>query len=333
MILQNIYWEDRMKNSLLGFMALISLQALPAGAQSVPKRLAILPFSTLGVDDASTLTSQSLLRQELEKIGSAEIVSEKQTLEAVGDKTCFETDCAVAFGRQLAADQVLLCSLNRLGEKVIVQYLLVDVAHAKNLLSDNTTSSTIEDLETVMKRVALCVNTLKPFDESGQVGLITQKETLEPRRKSARKYMGLSFGYLYPQERYDGKDRNSAADLRTGFEMNQFTVGSQLAVQKGFAWNIYGSYLFTGTDVCPYLGAALGFHWVSHESHSYYVHENNQYSYVEDKREGDGFEARLHSGLRLFRTYNFQVLLNLEYAYTFNDFNDKAIIFTIGLLR
>jgi TolB-like protein len=322
-----------MKKPLIPLFVIYSLFGLAFGQNSV--QLAVLPFSSLGVDDASTLTAHALLSQELARLGRFTIMAEKQVVEAAGQKSCFEKECALTLGQALQADQVLLCSLNRLGEKVIVQYLLLEVKSGSTLLNDNTTSNTIEDLETVMKRVALCVYSLKPFSETGQVGLITQKETDTPERKTARKYMGLSFGYLYPQNGYDNAERSFAMDLRTGYEMNRYTIGSQLAAQKGFAWNIYASYLLSVQDLCPYVGGAFGFHWVSHEQEPiYYIdQQNGYYNYQEDKRKGDGFEVRLHSGVRLFRTYNFQVLINVDYAVTFNDFDDRAIVFTIGLLR
>ena len=321
-----------MRTRLLLVSLLLSLFCAQSRAQS-GGRMAILPFTTLGIDQASALTAQSLLRQEMEKLHGSQFIPEKATLEAAGEQGCFDKECAAELGRKLDADRVLLCSLNRLGEKVIVQYSVVDVKQGQYLLNDNTTSTSLEDLETVMKRVALCATTLRPFSETGQIGLITQKETLEPRRKAARKYMGLSFGYLYPQQGFDDEQRTFAADFRTGYEMNQFTVGSQIAVQHGFGWNIYTSYLFTDTDICPYLGGAAGFHWVSHETYPRIMPQNGSYYSVEDNREGDGFEVRLHTGLRLFRTYNFQVLLNMDYSITFNDYDDRAIIFTIGLLR
>ena len=297
--------------------------------------LAVLPFSSLGIDDASRLTAQALLNQELGKFGRFTVLAEQQVVEAIGEKSCFDKECALATGRTLQVDQVLQCSLNRLGEKIIVQYWLLNVNSGSTLLNDNTTSNTIEDLETVMKRVALCVHDLKPFAQTSQVGLITQKETNVPERKSARKYMDFSFAYLYPQEGYDHADRSFAMDLRTGYEMNRYTIGSQLAANRGFAWNIYASYLLSVKDICPYVGGAFGFHWISHEQESEYYFDpaNGYYTYREDERKGDGFEVRLHSGVRLFRTYNFQVLINVDYAITFNDFDDRAVVFTIGLLR
>jgi len=52
-----------------------------------------------------------------------------------------------------------------------------------------------------------------------------------------------------------------------------------------------------------------------------------------DKKRGDGLELIASTGIKAFRTYNFQVLLNLDYSYTFNDFDDRSLVFTIGLLR
>jgi TolB-like protein len=318
-------------------VAKVMVLAAAVSAQSPAAKkphLAILPFTTLGIDEPSALTAQSLFRQELSKLDRYDLFAEKQVLDKTNNESCYETACGYAIGHSLNADEVLLCSLNRLGEKVIVQYLLLDVQKETILLNDNTTSNTIEDLETVMKRMALSVATIKPLEQTAQVGLITKKEAQEPRRRSARKYMGLSFGYLYPQQGYNNSDRSFAMDFRTGYEISQFSLGSQLAVQKGFAWNIYCSYLLARTDVCPYVGGAFGFHWVSHETYGRMYTDANGYPYYqEDTRKGDGFEVRAHSGLRLFRTYNFQILLNLDYAITLNDFDDRAVIFTIGLLR
>jgi hypothetical protein len=36
--------------------------------------------------------------------------------------------------------------------------------------------------------------------------------------------------------------------------------------------------------------------------------------------------------MRVLHTYNFQLLFNLEYIRTLNDYNDGAIVFTIGIL-
>ena len=56
-------------------------------------------------------------------------------------------------------------------------------------------------------------------------------------------------------------------------------------------------------------------------------------NYEDDNRRGDGFELTLNGGLKLFRTYNFQILINFAYLATFNDYDDRATVFTIGLVK
>jgi hypothetical protein len=104
----------------------------------------------------------------------------------------------------------------------------------------------------------------------------------------------------------------------------------QMFVRKGFGMNVFTSYLFSKKDVCPYLGGSVGFHWVSHNG--YHDPESDEWREEEGKR-GDGYELNLDGGVRLFHTYNFQILFNLGYSCTFNEYDDRAILFTIGLLK
>ena len=177
----------------------------------------------------------------------------------------------------------------------------------------------------------------EPLNQTAEIGTITEKEQITELRRGAERMAGFSFGYLFPQSGYDGFEKSFTFEFRAGFEMPETALGMLLAIRKGFATNIYGDYLFTKTDVCPYIGGAFGFHWVSHNTSSYiadYSPAQNSYYYSNNKdKQSDGFELTLNTGLRLFRTYNFQILLNLDYIYTFNDYKDQGIVFTIGILR
>jgi hypothetical protein len=162
---------------------------------------------------------------------------------------------------------------------------------------------------------------------------ITAEESLEPLRRNTNTLSGFTFGYLFPQDGYDGDDRSFTLDFRIAQELDPFEIGLLLAARKGFAVNIFGNYLFTRKDFCPYLGGAFGFHWIAHQQEpEYYAAPQNGY-YEPENRRGDGFEITLNGGLKLFRTYNFQVLVNLAYLMTFNDYDDRATVFTIGLVK
>lgn len=289
-------------------------------------RLAILPFHTNGIDSVSLLTAESILRIEINKLSSMDIISQKKINEIVGSDICNESECALGVGQEVNADQVLMCKLSSLGEKIITQYYLIDITAKKELLVDQMTATTVEELETVMKRIATSITKNESFVASAEVGNIIEQETKEPLRRSSKKNIGLSFGYLFPQRGYDNDfSRSMVFDFRAGYELEEATVGMLLGIRKGFAMNIYGSYLFTKTDICPYVGGAFGFHWVNHDNWLY-----NEYSQVDSQ--DDGFEFTLHTGLRILRTYNFQIMINLDYIITLNDYNDRAIVLTIGIL-
>jgi hypothetical protein len=214
-----------------------------------------------------------------------------------------------------------------LGEKIIVQYILIDCGSGKNLLSEQTTALNVEDLEPVMKRVAISVSKGMPFNANQEVGTIVGKESIESLRRASRYNFGVGFGYLYPNAGYDeevGKNNRSfTVNGYFDYELQEdYAVGLMIGARKGFAINLYGNYLFSRTDVCPYLGGSLGFHWVAHEN----------WLFGNDNKNGDGIELGLEAGVRLFHTYNFQLFIKGEYIMTFNDYNDKAFVFTIGIL-
>ncbi|MCD4796589.1 MAG: hypothetical protein K8R49_05410 [Candidatus Cloacimonetes bacterium] len=286
--------------------------------------IAVLPFYSLGVDEISIQTAESILKNDIRKLSSMHIISQDKTNESLAGEQCTEVVCAVEIGRELDADLVLITNLSKLGEKIIIQYNLVDVNKGQSAVLDNTTSNTIEDLEVVMNRIAMSIVEQKPLAQTVEVGAIMQKEEDIPRRRSGKKFIGLSFGYLYPQHGYDEDyERSFTLDLRSGYEVGNVAVGLQFAARHGFATNIYASYLFSKKDICPYAGGAFGFHWVAHYDDDWY----------DDNKRSDGLEFIANAGIRAFRTYNFQVILNIDYAITFNDFDDRALIFTIGLLK
>jgi TolB-like protein len=308
----------------IGFLLFIFSLVQNAAQEPVKPGIVIIPFQSNGLDTVYTHTAESIFRIEFNKLSKINIVSRRMTLEHLPEKYCFSVECAKEAGNKLEADQVFACNLSALGEKIIVQYFLLSLPEGNELINDQTTSRTIEDLEMVMKRVAKSIVENEPLSKGAQVGNITLNESKKNiLRKGSNKNIGLSFGYLYPQKGYDKTDRSLVVDLRIEYELETYSVGMLLGIRKGFAMNVYSSYLVSKKDLCPYIGGAFGFHWISHT-----------YSYDYDGTDirEDGFEVTARTGIIAFRTYNFQVILNLEYIYTFNDYDDQALVFTIGIL-
>lgn len=290
-----------------------------SGQVSQIKKIAVLPFSANGVDLVFVQTADAMLRLEISKLDSFILIQQKLTDNVLSNNDCIKTDkeCAIKIGNELNADQVLAGNLSALGDKIIVQYFLVDVPTSEDIIIDQITATNVEDLEVVMKRIAKSVSENKSIYQNVEVGQITETETNKSLRRGSNKNFGVSFGYLYPTNGYDEVDNSLVFDLRYGYELDEIALGLMLGIRRGFSMNIYGQYLFTKTDFCPYLGGALGFHWVAHDFFS---------------EKADGFEVSINTGIRAFRTYTFEILLNFEYIITFNNFNDKAFVFTIGIL-
>lgn len=300
-------------------------------AVAAPQKLAVLPLQNSGMDDTSVSSIESLFRIELASYDQYEVIPEARIFASLGDTICSDLECAAHFGGLLGVDRVITGSVLKLGDKIVFQYTLVDVRAQSVLLKDRISVERVEDFDTVLKRTAKSIVTMTPLSATAEVGLITESEARVPEYRGSQSVFGLSFGYLYGQKGYDNVDRSFLMDVRFGQEFTNFEVGMLIGAHKGFAMNIYASYLFSRKDVCPYLGSALGFHWVSHnESIYYYDYSRHDYIY-EDKRT-DGFELTINSGIKFLRTYKRQVVANFAYSIAFNDYSDQATMFTIGLL-
>lgn len=307
---------------IIAFILLVLLTAAFLKAQEkISNKIAILPLVSNGIDPVSVQTAESILRMELVKEENIKLISERNTIDAIGDNDCIDEECAKKIGEQLKATQILICKINPLGEKIIVQYQLIETSTGIPVLSDRATATFVEDLDAVMKRVAISVARQTPFDETKEVGNIIVQESFETLRQTARYNFGIGFGYLFPSEGYDTDKKSFTINGYFDYEMMDFSAGLMLGARKGFAINIYGNYLFSKTDICPYLGSSLGFHWIIHEG-----------LFDDDGKDGDGIELGLLGGIRIFHTYNFQIFIQGEYIMTFNDYNDKAFVFTIGIL-
>ncbi len=299
--------------------AVLVLLMLPS-ALLAKDAIAVLPLETVGVDLESAETAYMLLSQEIRKTDKYDVIPEDLVRDAMDFGGCQDPVCAVAIGKKLESQFVVYGSLNRLGSKIIVNYSLLNVADDEVVLVDVVTSLTIEDLDTVMKRVASSIVNQKPADETAEVGAITAQETVTPASRKAITTSGIGFGYLYPQKGYEGKEI-FALDFVSRYEGKDFNVTALFGIRKGVAFNIGMEYLFSRTDFCPYLGGGLGFHWVAHDD------------FLDFDDRADGFEALARCGLMGFRTFNFRVLVNLDYTYTFNEYDDQALVLTIGIMR
>jgi hypothetical protein len=318
---------------------IIALTSLFLGSLSIGNtlraetlRLVVFDLQPIGMDEATAMATVQLLRNDLAGTGKYTLVEEGEMQRTLGQMTpCYDSQCAAENGRQLGAAKAVVGSLSRLGEKIIVELRLVDVATAHVEYSDRMTSSTVEDLDTVIQRMANAVASGKPVEKTTEVGLIVQEEAKEPLRRQNFFTVGGKIGYLFPTgDSWGQADRLLCLDWVTRYETNDFFVESligyryQLNEDNGafdvpIEFSIF--YVPSRSDFSPYVGGGLGIHWIGARR---WDEENGDMNGEDERWTNNGLALNLGGGLMGFRTYDFRFIVDLRYSVVLADLGDQS---------
>ncbi|MDZ7260837.1 MAG: CsgG/HfaB family protein, partial [candidate division KSB1 bacterium] len=219
---------------LSGFLAAFMMM-LPAGHSQEKSRLAVFEFQAIGVDEITAQVSWQLLHTELVNTNKFRVIEIEEISRILGPEAiCYDVQCASELGRQLQADKVVIGSLSRLGMKIVVNLRMVNVAQAAVEFEDRLISEQEEDLDIVMKRLALGLATGKKAEDTAAVGAITEQETREPRRRATFYTSGLKIGFLWPQrDSYGEAKKLTAVDFTTWYETPTFVVEALTGFRGG----------------------------------------------------------------------------------------------------
>lgn len=315
-------------------ITLVVAMTVFSGNVMAAQKLAVLPIGGAGVDPATSTTVHMLLSSEIRQLKCFDIIPDAAINDAMAGAPCEDASCARDIGNAVNADKVVVGSLNRLGEKIIFQYSLIEVSSGKIQLSDDLSALKVEDLDQVAKRIALSICQQIPVDRTVEVGLVTEQETQDVRSRKANATWGIGFGYLYPSHGYDNDDRIFVWDFRSLYELRHISVDAVLGIRQGFALNVGLLYIPSRKDFSPFIGGGVGFHAVSHKDWYQYSYDPYYGSggYYEEKS-FDGFEVVAKAGIMAFRTYDFRLLVNIEYAVVFNEYDDQGFVMTISVMK
>jgi TolB-like protein len=333
-------WIKTRYSILLALVLLPFLISVPQTVLS-QQRVSVVVFEpqAIGVDQATVMATCQLLRNDLAATGKFSVVDEGKMRRLLGElSNCYDSQCASELGQRLSADKAVVGSLSRLGQKIIVELRLVDVASAQVEFSDRIASATVEDLDTVIKRLATGLATGKTWDETAEIGTIIEQETHQPRRRKSFFSVGGKIGYMFPTGNSWGKaDKLLALDWVTWYETPSFMVESlvgyryQVNEDKG-AYDVpieFSVFYIPGkSDFTPYLGGGLGIHWIG-------IPEWDSMGENWDQVTSNGLALNLGGGLMGFRTYDFRLVVDLRYTMVFAQLGDQdshqAISLTFGV--
>jgi hypothetical protein len=194
--------------------------------------------------------------------------------------------------------------------------------------SDRMASATVEDLDTVIKRLATGLATGRPSEKTVEIGAITEVEIQEPRRRKNFFTVGGTIGYLFPTgDSWGDADKLLCLNWVTWYETPTFFVESQVG-WRGQVNEEDGSidipidfsffYIPGKSDFTPYLGGGLGIHWVSARRGDVGLTDD-----PDDLITKDGLALNVGGGLIGFRTYDFRVVVDLRYSVVFAELGDQ----------
>lgn len=298
---------------------------------------AVMPFvhTGVGVDSMTARVASGLLLSELRA----------QNLSVVDRRDLGPTESPEEAARRLSgggAEFAIYGSLSQLGNKILVEVNVIKVVTAEMVFTDRLSSQTIEDLDTVIRRLARGIATGQKSGATATVETVTAAEAETPRRRASFSSFGLRAGYLWPtSDSWAGVTKMVAVDLVYHYETARWELevvpllgfrGGSIDDNSAFDWAILDfsfHYFLTPTDISPYLGGGLGFHSVAAEGLSL-----DGQTRLDDSE--TGFAFNMGGGVMLFRTYDFRVIADLRYQYVAHVFeglrHDQAqgVMFTIG---
>jgi TolB-like protein len=318
---------------------ILTLTGLVAAQESV----AVFEFNSVGLDAQTTKAAMQIFKNDLDETGKfAVIPTEKMaanlSARGITDITCYDVDRAVNYGGAIGTENVIIGSFTKLGDKIIAEVKLVSVSQGNVVFTDRFSSISLEDLDTVLKRLAEAVAQRKKIDtEVGRFG-VTEEEAMEPRRKKSFITSGGSFSFGWPiGDSYSKVSTIKTIWWNTRYETGNWVIDNSIGIQWGtgdeieietspgitqtvsqtqiaaFPWDIGMRYIFNReSDFAPFIGGGVGIHFIAGVSYKY---EN-----VESELDGDTAPA-LHAavGVYGFQSSNFRLTFEGKYTIVFSD--------------
>jgi len=301
---------------------------------------AIDRFAVQDVSPSTASTFSQLLRNQISTRNGARF-SDLNT-------ACSDLPCARAAAAPTGARVVVFGSLGRLGSKVVVALTAAQVADGRVLLSETLSVDRVEELDVAAKRLAEALVSGRGVEQSAELGNITHEEAKAPVRRDTRFGVGLNLEGVFPTKGYADEALGTGFSLGLWFESMDFVIEPKLGYRTELGagerdWDhgtleIGASYLMMRSDLAPLIGGGVGLHFmdedvpVGNEVGSVLVSTSTDV--IED--EVFGFTLFGRVGLLFLRTYDVSLLVALDYALTFADFqersNEQALRLVVGVV-
>lgn len=303
----------------------------------------------VGVDVGTASSFELLLRQEIERTASPRLLR-SEAIEV--SRPCADPTCVGRRTRRAGADAGLLCTLTQLGKEYVVTLQRVDAAGHVDW-SERVSVRRREDLDTAAEHLARALGggearpgeraTPAPAPASADSAVATA-----PQPKPSWSTQGPRVGRLSPLgDAYAGAGALTSLAYVWRYQTPDFNVevipalglawGGESGVGNGRArdWtllDVFVAWTPVNGDLGPYIGVGLGLHAVKLER------EEASGPFAGKREAGETAPTlSIGCGLLLFRSYDFQVGLDLRFQHFTHAFDTlggdgaRGISMTFGI--
>ncbi|MBA7544285.1 hypothetical protein ES705_36637 [subsurface metagenome] len=122
-------------------------------------RVAVIPFNAIGISEADALGITLLFETTLQNTGAFDLI-EQTRAEAILEaqeyslSDCTDEFCAVEIGKLLAAEQIIIGTVGKIGKIYYLNVKLIEVETGRNLSAQKQNTATLEDLIYELERLA-----------------------------------------------------------------------------------------------------------------------------------------------------------------------------------
>jgi hypothetical protein len=238
--------------------AIAVLLLLASSRARAAQRVAVLPVSGVNIHAGYLEAAHDILRDHLMSTRNFEVVN------VPGSPPDHELTPqeAVELGRPSQSQMVLVTHIVRLAGKSRVRVTAFRTADGSLAHTDSMmTAGGPDDLDPVLRRLAVAFATGKPVAATGEIDSVTQNESDPYIKQTATKTFGLRLGALIPVNRPGDVAPATGIGLFWLYDAREFMgevwadfFHSSSESITTFDLGIGGYYPFTRTNVTPYIG-------------------------------------------------------------------------------
>jgi hypothetical protein len=239
--------------------ASLAALALPSAAHAAgEQRVAVLPMSGVNIHPGYLDAARDLLKDHIMGTGRFYVISIPGHAEHE-----YMPDEALALGRTAQADLIVTTHIIHLAGTARVRLTVLRNDGSLAYTDSVTTAGGPDDLDPVMKRLAVGFATGKPVSQTAEIDSVTQKEADPYLKQTATKVFGLRLAAAVPFGRSSGDTTTAtgfglfwlydARDFMAEIWGDFFTSSAESASM--FDLGIGGYYPFSKKNVTPYVGA------------------------------------------------------------------------------